>query len=304
MLKYLASPGWKRRATMLQLAFQRTWRTNVSAPWKRRKLEVYAIPSGLGDEVMAAGVAQAASRANPGLRLIFHTRHPELFQGMAGFSDVQRMVPGTTPKSALGLTYAARQDAPVMAQMAQYLGMPLPDFRIDLPRRPASEVPAECHHPGPSSPSRPRPATGRRTNSGRRPTGGLCWRACPPPAPFWNWEPAASSPPRPPIPATGSCWGEPLSHSTPPPFRQPRVHRPCLGGNAPRPRLRGAVIHRHRRIRVASPLPSFEAVLPGGACAPCWLRDACSYGRKCLQEIHPRDVLAATLQHLEQPPQA
>lgn len=303
MLKYLASPVWKRRATMLQLAFQRTWRTNVSAPWKRRELEVYAIPSGLGDEVMAAGVAQAASRANPDLRLVFHSRHPELFAGMSGFSAVRRLAQGRTPKNALGLTYAPKHGAPVMVQMAQYLGLPLTDFRIELPRRPESDVPAECLLPGPL-------ITIQTTASNWTPN--KQW-------PESHWRALLEGlPPTCTIVELGarSIFATPPGH---PGYRE-LLGRTSLTQYAAAIQASdvfvgpvSAGMHLAHGYGVPSsiviggyelphPYPLSRQFYRAEPCAPCWLRDACPHGRKCLQEIDPREVLVTTLQLLEHPP--
>lgn len=88
---------------------------------------------GLGDELMALGVAQAAKRIYPSWKCVFHTRHFTLLKDAPGLDGIVEFEPHVQP-NRIELTYRSKSNHSLNQQMAVQLGIDPPDYRIELPR--------------------------------------------------------------------------------------------------------------------------------------------------------------------------
>lgn len=106
----------------------------------RRRVDVWSIPSGIGDEIMALGVAQGMAKASPSRPVHFFTRYGELFGRGHGNLTIERFDRDALPKRSVGLSYLAKHRLSLMEQMARDLGVRLSEYPVHLPKRPLDEL--------------------------------------------------------------------------------------------------------------------------------------------------------------------
>jgi ADP-heptose:LPS heptosyltransferase len=133
----------KLRALTRRRRTELSWALRLKLPpWRRTSLEVWSVAGGLGDELMALSVVQAAARKAPSCRLTFHTRHISI---MPASTEGLRIVPyqqTAIPADSIGLIYLQRHRLPIIEQMALQLGLRLSEHTASLPRRPPEDLPA------------------------------------------------------------------------------------------------------------------------------------------------------------------
>jgi ADP-heptose:LPS heptosyltransferase len=61
---------------------------------------------------------------------------------------------------------------------------------------------------------------------------------------------------------------------------------------------RAVIVYGGRETPQLSGYIANENLSTSPPCAPCWQRNRCDYGRRCLEEIHPPEVLAAIARQL------
>ena len=100
------------------------WPWPISKPWRRRRLSLYPIEGGLGDEIMCVPILSEIKRRNSSCEVTFHCRHPELFAGNPHIDRLEKMERDDYPVGH-GLIYrnAKPPPRPLMAMMAECVGL-------------------------------------------------------------------------------------------------------------------------------------------------------------------------------------
>jgi len=263
---------------------------------KKRVRHIASKAGGLGDELMALGVTQAAKRIYPEWNCVFHSRHFTLLNNASGLTDIVKYdLQGNADR--IELTYRSKSNYSLNRQMAIQLGIDPPDYRIELPRFPECQV-------GHTYRSERVTLVIQTDSSGWTPN--KEW-------PRQHWQLLIES-----VPSDWEVWEVGQTSLFTQSVNHPRFHSysgqtslaeyaalvqkadcfvgPPSGGmhlahafNVPSVIIVGGYEAAHYPYPLARQLGSD---LP---CAPCWLRTPCPYDRRCLREITPEQVLAELL---------
>lgn len=261
---------------------------------------VYSKAGGLGDELMAVGIIQAAIRQFPEWKCIYHTRYPQLLQHVERPSAVVTYDATRLPNSTLTLTYGSKSRYSLNAQMAGQLGIQPECYEIELPAPPPVPLSSLGHLPTKLIVIQP----------GASPwTPNKQW-------PLEHWLQLLAA-----LPAEWTILevgAEALMKTT---ARHPRflsvAGKTSLLEYASWIKQADAFVgppssgmHLAHAYRVPSviliggyeaanyPYPRAKQLGTNVFCAPCWLRTPCPYDRRCLREITVEQVYQAVLAQL------
>lgn len=251
---------------------------------------------GLGDELMALGVTQAAKRIHPAWHCVFHSRYYSLLKESP---EVNAVVPFETDSShdRIEFIYEHKSQNSLNQQMAIQLGITPTDYRIELPNTPAptwitSKTSGQLN------------LIIQTDSSGW--TSNKDW-------PVSHWiEFVESLPSDWQIFEVGrtSLFEKALSH---PGFQSLSGKTTLLEYAALIKRAECFVgppsggMHVAHAYRVPSviivggyeaahyPYPLAHQIGSDVACAPCWLREPCPYDRTCLRGISAKEVYSAVM---------
>jgi ADP-heptose:LPS heptosyltransferase len=116
-------------------------------PTHEGKFHIWSVASGVGDELMALGAAQALEKAQS-RRVVFHARHLELLQPDVGGPIPVPFDREKLPPRGIALSYLSKHRLSVIAQMALQLGLRPQDFPICLPSRSVEDLPQDFPREG------------------------------------------------------------------------------------------------------------------------------------------------------------
>jgi len=108
-------------------------------PWPRRKpfersaLQLYSIGGGLGDELMCTPIFREIRRRNPGCRITFFSRFPEIFRSNPHL-DVVRPFSAEVARKADPLWYVPKPPRPLITLMAECVGLEFSADRVEPPQ--------------------------------------------------------------------------------------------------------------------------------------------------------------------------
>lgn len=132
----------KPREFIRRIWTQLKWVLRIARPpWRQPSLDVWSVAGGLGDELMALGVVQAAERATPSCVITFHARHVAVMPRSTARLRIVVYEQGKLPADGTGLIYLARHQLSIIDQMALQMGLRLSSHSISIPRRPDREIP-------------------------------------------------------------------------------------------------------------------------------------------------------------------
>lgn len=269
-------------------------------PWRRASLDVWSVAGGLGDELMALSVVQAAARKAPSCKLTFHARHMSVMPASTEGLTIVPYRKENVPSGSIGLMYLQRHRLSIIEQMALQLGLRVSEHTTTLPRRSPEELP--------SSFPKDTPAVVIQTVASAW-TPNKQW-----PKEHWKQmiemlDPAVAVVEV----GTESVFAQPPAH----PRFQSLVGKTtmaqfaaCIQEAAVFAGPPSGGMHVAHAYKVPSvviiggyegtyPYPlarQFDSAVP---CAPCWLRVDCPYDKKCLRQITPvmvRDAIKQTLE--------
>ncbi len=263
----------------------------------RRRLDVVSAAGGLGDELMALGVVQAAASVAKSCRITYHVRHAAIMpEGHEAFRIV-RYAPDHIPKHAIHLTYRAKCRLSLVEQMGRQLGLRLRNWPIVLPQRPRSDLPTDF--PASGQVVVIQPSASKWTPNKEWPRDS--WRHLIELLPEdieiieIGTESAFSRPPRHPrfrsfagrtsVQQFAACIQEADLFVGPPSGGMHFAH----AYRVPSVIIVGGYEAPHYPYSLAVQLGSSLR------CAPCWLRTPCPYDRRCLREITVEQVRQAVL---------
>ena len=102
------------------------WPWPLSKPWQRKRLSLYPIEGGVGDELMCLPILAEIKRRNPACEITFHCRNLELFEGNPHVDCLKKLERDRMP-AGYGLIYrnAKPPPRPLMTLMAECVGLRL-----------------------------------------------------------------------------------------------------------------------------------------------------------------------------------
>lgn len=291
----------KLRALTRRRRTELSWALRVKMPpWRRASLDVWSVAGGLGDELMALSVVQAAASKAPSCKLTFHARHMSIMSASTGGLRIVPYEQSAIPEGSIGLIYLQRHRLSIIEQMALQMGLRLSEHTISLPHRPPEDLP-------PSFPKDVPTVVIQTVASAWTPN--KQW-----PKEHWKQmieqlDPAVAVVEV----GTESVFDQPPAH----PRFQSLVGRTtmvqfvaCIQeatvfAGPPSGGMHVAHAHKVPSVVIIGgyegtyPYPLARQFYSAVPCAPCWLRTDCPYDKKCLRQITPdmvRDAIKKTLE--------
>lgn len=116
------------------------WPWPLRKPWQQKELCVWSYGGGLGDELMCTPVFRAIKEANPGCRLTFLSRYPELFREQAHLDAVEPLKDHAYPRG-YALTYGPVHPPrrPLVSMLGECIGLHVPAGDLEPLRLPEPE---------------------------------------------------------------------------------------------------------------------------------------------------------------------
>jgi ADP-heptose:LPS heptosyltransferase len=100
------------------------WPWPIRKPWRRKRLRLYPIEGGLGDELMCSPILAEIKRRNPACEITFCSRFPSLFESNPHIDHLEKFRSGEN-EHGHGMIYrnAKPPPRPLMAMMAECVGL-------------------------------------------------------------------------------------------------------------------------------------------------------------------------------------
>jgi len=281
------------------------WPWPLRKPWRRARLRLCSHGGGIGDELMCTPVFREIRRLNPGCRITFYSRYPEIFARNPHLDKVERFSPDAAA-GAIFLRYnvVIPPPRPLVTLMAECVGINMVTERLEPPLVTASpEVRARLQ-------SIPRPLVIIQPQTSQW-TPNKQW-----PMPYWeklvtllvehyDVVEVGTSPAFP-----GREFG-PRFHSfaggtTMQDFAwivsQATAFVGSVSGGmhfANAYEIPSVIVFGGYEAPDAIHYPLARHFYTPVDCAPCWLTTACPYGQKCLHAIQPEPVFQAVAKVVE-----
>ena len=101
------------------------WPWPIRKPWQRKRLSLYPIEGGVGDELMCLPILAEIKRRNPACEITFYCRNLELFEGNPHVDCLKKLERDRMP-AGYGLIYRNTKPPPrpLMTLMAECVGLP------------------------------------------------------------------------------------------------------------------------------------------------------------------------------------